>query len=638
MPPLLRKAAARTLGLIRAVPFLHAPIHAAAVRLGQTRWGAEFIKSVLEPGHLSAAEYRRWITEHEALSPSERYAASAHLDRMSHRPLISVVMPAYATPEPFLRAAVESVRAQLYPNWELCIADDASPGEDLWRALADYAERDGCIKVIRRKENGHICAATNSALALASGEFVALMDHDDLLAEHALYEVAAAIERRPDADLIYSDEDKIDGRGRRFEPHFKTGWNAELMLGQNMVSHLAVFRRELLIKVGGLQVGFEGAQDLDLVLRASAQTSPERIVHIPQVLYHWRQQAGVESFSECQMERCAAAARRAVEEHLKRTGQEAAQVENLPATPGWLQVRRGLPSPAPLVSVIVPTRDRPDLLSRCAQGLLQATSYGPLELLIVDNGSTLAATQALFETLRADARVRILPAPGPFNFSALNNQAAGVARGEILVLLNDDISVRDPDWLGQMVGQAVRPNVGAVGAKLLYPGGRVQHGGVVVGMGPRPTVAGHEGLGMAADDPGYHGRLAMARYVSAVTGACLALRREVFEEVGGLDERGLSVAFNDVDLCLKIRAHGYDIVWTPLATLNHEESASRGSDKTSAAKPRFLAQVGVMRARWGDVLDADPFANPNLVPGSHRLAWPPRRRPSWEPPSRTMKP
>jgi GT2 family glycosyltransferase len=498
--------------------------------------------------------------------------------------------------------------------------------------LREAAAGDRRIKVVRRDENGHISEATNSALALASGEFVALMDHDDVLPEHALYEIAVEINAHPEADLIYSDEDKIDGHGRRFEPYFKTDWNPELLLSHNMVSHLGVYRRSIVEKIGGMRVGFEGSQDYDLVLRASEETTPDRIRHIPAVLYHWRQKTAGGSFSESAMERCAEAARRAVAEHLHRTGVVGATVETQPNAPAWVYVRRALPDPAPLVSVIVPTRDRAELLERCVEGLLHRTDYPALEVLIVDNGSVQARTLELFARLQADPRVRVLHKPGPFNYSALNNQAAKEAKGDILLLLNNDIEVIGDWWLREMVCQAVRPEIGAVGARLLYGDGRVQHGGVILGVGGRPGVAGHLYHGAASGDTGYFGHLRLARHVSAVTAACLALRRSVFEEVGGLDAENLAVAFNDVDLCLKIRDRGYGVIWTPLAELYHLESASRGADtRPGGVVERFQREVDHMRERWGDVLDNDPFYGPNFdrMHGDYRLASPPLRTRPW---------
>lgn len=634
MPSPVRNAAAYALRLVRQNAALHRLVHAGAERLIETRWGARFVRSVLETEIVAPTGYEAWARIYDSLTAQEREAIRAHARRLAHQPLISVVMPTYATPPKLLAEAIESVRAQFYPHWELCIADDASPGDAVWKVLTRYARKDKRIKVVRRETNGHICAATNSALALATGEFVALMDHDDLLPARALYDIAVEIDRQPDLDILYSDEDKVDGRGLRFEPYFKSDWNYELLLGQNMVSHLGVYRRSLLEAIGGLREGFEGSQDYDLTLRAAERTTPERIRHIPWVLYHWRQQGLTQSFSESQMARCADAARRAVAEHLERTGQSGCEVTNIPAMPGWVRVRRPVPNPAPRVSIIVPTRDRPELLGPCADGVLAGTDYPDLELLIVDNGSVEAETKALFARLSQDPRVRILDAPGPFNFSALNNRAAAEATGEILVLLNNDISMERPDWLAELVSHAVRPHVGAVGAKLLYPDRTVQHAGVVVGVA---GVAAHWGPGAGEHDPGYFGHLAMTRNVSAVTAACLALRKSVFEEVGGLDEAALKVAFNDVDLCLKIRKAGYDIVWTPYAQLIHHESASRGSDMAPEAQARFNGEIAAMRERWPETWGVDPFYGPNFdrMHTDFRLAHPPvMRRPWLEPDGR----
>jgi glycosyltransferase involved in cell wall biosynthesis len=630
MPPLLRKLALALLNFVRGRPALHRPIHALAVKISGTRWGEQFIKTVIEPQYPTVRSYRSWVDAHDTLSDSDRAAIRAHVAQMAQPPLISVVMPAYATPGPWIRAAIESVRTQLYPHWQLCVADDASPSLALWDILREYAALDERIRVTRRDQNGHISAATNSALELATGEFVALMDHDDLLSERALYEVAAVIEHHPDADLIYSDEDKVDDEGLRFEPHFKTDWNPELMLSQNMVSHLGVYRRSLVSQVGGLRSAFDGSQDYDLALRVSELTTPDRIHHIPAVLYHWRQQSGVKSFSESDLARCSDAARRAVEEHLGRLG-EPATVEVHEHLPGWLAVRRTPPPKRPMVSIIVPTRDRAELLAQCAEGILGRTAYEPFELLIVDNDSSAPETFALFDRLLTDPRVRVLPAPGPFNYPKLNNDAVAASRGEVLVLLNNDISMIDGQWLDALVAQVVRPNVGAVGARLLFPDGRVQHGGVALGIGGATPVAGHVGYGAARKDTGYYGHLVLPRNVSAVTAACLCLRREVFDEVGGMDEQHLAVAFNDVDLCLKIRARGYDVVWTPLAELYHHESATRGPDHDPVAAARFQREISVMRERWGSLLDNDPFYGPNFDRGhgDYRLASPPLRAPPW---------
>lgn len=627
----LRSTTAAALRVVRRWPPVHAVVHAIAVGMTKTRWGERFVRSVVGPEAQTDAEYRAWIAAHDTLSDADRDGIRNHIDRFASRPLISVVMTAYRSDRHLLHEAVASVLTQLYPHWELCIADDGSPGDETWRALMALAGQDHRIQIARRARNGGIAAATNTALALAKGEFVAFLDHDDLLSERALYEVAAELDAHPDADLIFTDEDKIDEKGRRSQPHHKTDWNPELMLAVNAVNHLTVVRRSLLTELGGLREGFDGAQDHDLVLRASERIPRERIRHIPWVLYHWRWQGRQGSYSRARLAECAAAAQRAVSEHLARTGQ-AAVAEHAAGEPRWLRFRRALPDPRPCVSVIVPTRDRTELLARCVDGVLNHTGYAPLELLIVDNGSVEPETADLFARLAADPRVRVLPSPGPFNFSALNNLAAREAKGEVLVLLNNDISVCDPHWLDELIAHAVRPNIGAVGAKLYYPDGTLQHAGVVLGVGDVPDkVAGHLYPGAGANHAGYQGHLALARNVSAVTAACLAIRKSVWDEVGGMDEAGLAVAFNDVDLCLKVRAAGYDIVWTPHAELVHHESASRGSDLAPEAAARFAREVAVMRDRWGPVLDADPFYGPVFDKryANYRLGDPPERVPPW---------
>ena len=627
----IRAATAKALSVVRRWPLVHWPVHQAARLMIKTAWGERFVRGVLGPDAQSDAQYREWIAAYDTLTDEDRTGIAAHIARMVAPPLISIVMPAYATPPALIQAAIASVQTQLYPHWELCIADDGSPEPTLWGLLEDQARRDPRIRIVRRPANGHISAATNSALALATGEFVTFMDHDDLLAEHALYHVAALLERHPDTDLIYSDEDKIDERGRRSQPHFKTAWNAELMLGQNMVNHLAVYRRTLIHELGGVREGFEGAQDHDLVLRAAERIGPARIRHIPWVLYHWRWRGRQGSFSRRWAQMCADAAQRAVAQHLDRTGQTGAIASPQTGAAHWLRVCRQVPDPKPLVSIIVPTRDRIDLFERCAEGVLHGTDYPALEFLVVDNGSMEPETLTLFETLKADPRVRILPAPGPFNFSALMNRAVAEAKGEIILLLNNDISMIGADWLCEMVGHAIRPNVGVVGARLLYPDGTVQHAGVALGIG---GVAGHLHVGAPGTYAGYQGHLKLARNVSAVTAACLAMRRSVYLEVGGMDAERLTVAFNDVDLCLKVRAAGYDIVWTPFAELHHHESASRGLDLAPAAAARFQAEIATMRERWARELDNDPFYGPMFDKrfSNYRIGEPPERVKPWQNP------
>ena len=581
----------------------------------------------------SSRSYGKWVKRHDTLSAADREAIRAHLAQLPYQPLISVIVPTYNTPATVLREMVESVKAQLYPNWELCIADDASPEPHVAALLAELAAGDPRVKWVQRESNGHISAASNSALELASGAFVALLDHDDLLAEHALYEVAVELNAHPDAEIVYSDEDKIDEKGERYDPYFKPDYSYEQLLGQNVINHLGVYRRDSVIAVGGFRLGLEGSQDYDLALRIVHRCAPEQIRHIPAILYHWRQSPNGSSFSQEQLERCIVAARAAIQERLDETGTRAVVAVN-PAVPVWHRVTWAIPTPAPLVSILIPTRDRAGLVRKCVDGILDRTDYPHVEILIIDNGSVEPESFALFEELKKDARIRVLRVEGEFNYSALNNAAAREARGEVLLLLNNDIDVIGPHWLGELVGLIMRPDIGVAGAKLLYADNRVQHAGVRLGMGTfdgGDGIAGHVGHFETRQEVGYFGQLALTRDVSAVTGACLAVRREIYEALGGLDEVNLKVAFNDVDFCLRVREAGYRVVWPPFAELHHYESVSRGPDSAPDKVERFNGEARYMRRRWGELLVNDPFHNPNFTnyTAELRLAFPPRRLRPW---------
>jgi glycosyltransferase involved in cell wall biosynthesis len=566
--------------------------------------------------------YPAWIDRYNRIDADARLAMTKRISSVDQPPLISVLMPTFNPAPRHLLAAIQSVQAQIYPRWELCIADDASTDPAIAPLLRAAQGNDPRIRISWREQNGHIAAATNSALSLATGSFVALLDHDDLLAPNALYEVAVRIADQPKTDLLYSDEDRIDEAGRRSTPYFKPDWDPDLMLGQNLVNHLGVYRRSLVERLGGFRVGMEGSQDYDLALRVLAETSPDRTVHIPRVLYHWRQGGGGRAFSESTIDQCARNGRRAVEEFLAPIV-PGAIVQHSPAAPLWNRVIYPIPKPEPLVSVIIPTRNQADVLSQAVDGVLHRTDYPAIEVLIVDNESDEPSALALLAQLGSDARMRVLRYPGPFNFSALNNHAVNEAAGELVLLLNNDVDVINSDWLREMASHAMRPGIGAVGAKLLYPNGTIQHGGITVGVG---GVAGHQYVHRSGSDIGYFGHLKLVRNVTAVTGACLMLRRQTYFEAGGLDEVSLPVAFNDIDLCLKLVARGYRNLWTPYAELYHKESVSRGSDQTGENAARYTRDVATMRQRWGDLLDHDPYWNRNLslsraVPS---LAFPPR--------------
>ena len=526
------------------------------------------------------SSYLSWARSYDRLSGDDRQLIAARIAALGRRPLISVVL-GQGTPEARSRT-VMSLDSQVYSEYELCVESEAHP----------------------------------------TGSFVALIAPGDRLPEHALFEIALTIDRFPDADVLFSDEDVIDEHGRRSAPVLKPAFSIELLLGANMFGRLVIYRRAILDTLGLSLADIDSAQEHDLAIRVALATTPARIKHIPAVLYHrlvspdrrdpppWR-----EALPEI-------------------AGLPEVQFVPIMGHPEWRRVIWPLPNPPPRVSLIVATRDKAELLARCVVGLLYRTDYPALEILILDNESADAGTLSLFEMLQKDHRVRVVPVPGAFNFSALNNLGVRMATGDIVVMINNDIDVIERGWLREMVSHAVRPDVGAVGAKLSYADDRIQHAGIVLGVGRHdegPGIAGHFGHSAEAEDEGYLGQLALTREVSAVTGACLAIRRAVWDAMGGLDEKNLPVSYNDVDLCLRIRASGLRIIWTPFAELYHLESASRGRDETPEQRERAAREAKYMRDRWGRILDDDPFYNPNFDRGSHLfvLGRPPRPR-SWQ--------
>ena len=526
------------------------------------------------------------------------------------RQVISVIMPTYNTPEVFLRRAIESVVAQSYPYWELCIADDASTQTHVRHVLEEYARRDARIKVKFREENGHISAASNSALELATGDYVALLDHDDELAPHALQFVVHTISMEPAAQIIYSDEDKIDEEGNRSDPHFKSDWNPDLFFSQNYISHLCVYRRDLLQRIGGFREGVEGSQDQDLLLRCLSHVKTSAIVHIPKVLYHWRMAKGSTALASSEKSYTTEAGIKALTDFFDAQGRKDIKVE-LGLAPNTYRICYPIPDPEPLVSMLIPTRDMLVVLEPCIRSILEKTTYGNYEIIIIDNESVEPDTLEYFERIQIqDHRVRVLPYHHPFNYSAINNYGVQHARGELIGLINNDIEVISPQWLTEMVSHAVRPDIGCVGAKLYYDDETIQHAGVIVGLG---GVAGHSHKNYPRDASGYVQRLKIVQNLSAVTAACLVVRKSVYEQVGGLEEAGLRVAFNDVDFCLKVREAGHRNLWTPYAELYHHESKSRGFEDTPEKVERFNSEIEFVKSKWGDNLRRDPYYNQNLT-------------------------
>lgn len=568
--------------------------------------------------------YSSWIRKHDTLSDYDRLAIYQACGRMKVKPLFSIIMPVYNPPIEMLERAIESIQQQIYSNWELCIADDASTDPRVRLILTHLSNADHRIKVVYRKENGHISEASNSAISIANGDFIVLMDNDDEIPEHALYWLAKTVNENPRAAIIYSDEDKIDIDGNRSGPYFKTDWNIYLFRSHNMISHLGVYLRSLVSEVGGFRVGFEGSQDYDLALRCIEKVSSDQILHIPKVLYHWRIHAGSTALSSDEKPYAQTAGERALNEHLQRIG-NIGRAELLDF--GMYRVHYDLPKNTPLVSLIIPTRNAVDLVRQCIESIHSKTTYRNYEIILVDNGSDDDESIKYFGFLETLPGVRVIRDDSPFNYSALNNKAVSFANGEIVGLINNDIEVISPGWLDEMVSLAMQPGSGAVGARLWYPNDKLQHGGVI--MGPL-GLAGHSHKMLQRGHHGYFGRASLIQGFSAVTAACLIVKKSIFEEVGGLNEVDLKIAFNDVDLCLKIMEAGYQNIWTPNADLYHHESATRGYEDTPQKIERFNSEVSYMQKRWRKIIDNDPFYNPNLTLESEgfSIGFPPRKIPT----------
>ncbi len=542
-------------------------------------------------------EYRRWI---KAFEPTKIELQKQRQRVFRRAPIVSIVVPVFNPPAEYLDAMLKSVFDQTYPHWQLCLAD-ASTAPHV-RPILEKAAADRRVKVRYLESNGGIVGNSNAALELASGDSVALVDHDDTLAPFALFAIAEALEAAPDADVLYSDEDKLNFAGERVEPNFKPDWSPETLQSRNYICHLAVFQTELLRELGGFRAGYDGAQDHDLILRATERA--KRIVHVPQVLYHWRMHRQSTAADAGSKGYAHDAGRRAVQDHLRRTGVDATVHDG--AVPGMYHVIHHLRT-QPLVSVIVPNKDAVEMLARCVDSLANS-SYANYELLIVENGSTRPETLAYYRQLERQPHVRILEWTKPFNYAAVNNFAALEAKGDLLLFLNNDIEAINPDWLERLVKVGVQPGVGAVGAKLYFADDTIQHAGIVIGMG---GIAGHSHGSFPRDAAGHMQRLRYAQNVSAVTGACLLCPAKVFREVGGFDE-GFVLAFNDVDLCLRILAHGRRVVWTPHAELYHFESKTRGYEDTPEKLRRFRREIELFQSKWGEFLrKGDPHYNPH---------------------------
>jgi glycosyltransferase involved in cell wall biosynthesis/SAM-dependent methyltransferase len=565
--------------------------------------------------------YDQWIKAYDCFDDNDKELLKKQIKKFKSKPLISIVMPTYNSNLDWLRSAIESVQNQIYQNWELCISDDASTDKNVIKILKEYSKNDSRIKVVFRKKNGHISESSNTALSIATGHWVALLDHDDLLSETALFYVAQLINHYPDVKMIYSDEDKIDANNVRFNPYFKCDWNRDLFYSHNMFSHLGVYNAELLKSIGGFRKGFEGSQDYDLALRCLEVVGDNKVKHIPRVLYHWRAHAESTALTNKAKPYAMIAGERAINDHFKRTGIKAkAELLN-----HGYRVHYDLPRILPLVSIIIPTRNGYKNIKKCIESIILKTTYSNFEIIIIDNGSVDSETIDYLNLIKENPKISIKYDDRPFNYSQLNNSAADVSKGELLVLLNDDVEVINGNWLSEMVSNAMREGIGAVGARLFYVDNTLQHAGIILGLGI-DAVAGHVHYNLPKGQSGYFGRAILQQNFSAVTAACLVIKKSIFNEVGGFNESKLAVVYNDVDLCLKLIEKGYKNTWTPYAELYHYESSTRGRDDSTLEIKRLHNEISFMKKTWGNSLKLDPAYSPNLALDRHDFyyAFPPR--------------
>ena len=569
----------------------------------------EFFNHLMDRMEPEDVPYGAWFVQHRA---SEETLKKQRNHPIRDAVKISVLVPAYRTPEKFLTQMIDSVREQTYVNWELVIADAGASEQTeeqgrRTRTVAavaeEYASRDPRIRYVPLERNFGIAENTNRALAEAKGEYVAFLDHDDLLEKNALYEIALMIAEG--ADFIYTDEDKVTADGQKFyQPHFKPEFNLDLLRSNNYITHFLVVKKTLADRAGGFDEGMSGAQDYDFIFRCAERA--DRIARVPQILYHWRTHESSTSDNPMSKKYAYEAGKRAIEGNLRRTGQ-VGQVEML-SDFGFYRVRYPVQG-QPKVSVIIPNRDQADALMSCVDSVLD-TRYPNLEIIIVENGSTEKATFEYYKKMSSNECMRFVRWKKAFNYSAINNYGVGFAKGEYLLFLNNDVRGSiSTDWLTEMLGVCQRYDVGAVGARLYYPDNRIQSAGIVIGMG---GIAGSMFVDLPRGRSGYLHKSAIMQDLSAVTAACMMVKREAFEKAGGFTEE-LTVAFNDVDLCLKIGECGYRIVYDPFAELYHDESRTRGPEDTPEKVRRFQSEIEYFRTHHLDLLkEGDPCYNPNL--------------------------
>jgi O-antigen biosynthesis protein len=564
----------------------------------------------------SLVSYPDWVHLFDTPSPDTCQAMLRNLRHFSVCPHFAIGIEVSEAVSPHWETAVRSIVSQIYPHWRLLIVD-SRPDSDRNELLPAELRADKRISVISGDSSVDAHASLDRALA-ESGSWVMFFGQHDVLPRHCLYVLADGINRRPDVDLIYADDDSVDNQGVRHSPRFKSDWDEDVMLSSDLFASLGVYRSNVFVSSGGRDSRHETASRYDMTLRCLSLTHQDRILHIPRVLYHVRAQPASTQDPVAQPG-ARDVSRQAVVRHLARNGVSA----TVSSTEYGHHVRYAVPEKAPLVTLIIPTRNGFTLLSRCVNSILEKTHYRAFEIIIVDNGSDDPATLDYMAQLSSEHGVRILRDDSPFNYSALNNRAVEIARGEFVALVNNDVEVIDGDWLDEVMGHALRPEIGIVGVKLLFANGTVQHAGVIVGLS---GCADHLHRGLGRDEPGYLARAVLTQSLSAVTGACLVVRRSLYRQLGGLNERDLAVAFNDVDFCLRVRQAGYRVLWTPYAVLYHHESATRGGDDTVEKIARATREADYMRYNWRSLIENDPAYSPNLSLDRFdcQLAWPPR--------------
>lgn len=551
--------------------------------------------------------YIYWLKNHK-ITPKKRTQLKKELKNLKYKPLISIVMPVYNVDKKWIKRAVKSIKRQIYPNWELCIADDASTNQKLKKHLRRI-NNDKKIKVFFRKKNGHISEASNSALKLATGEFVALMDNDDIIHPHALLEVVKVLNKNKDTDLIYSDEDKIDIRERRMEPFFKPAWSPDLFMSTNYLCHLTVIRKRLIDEVEGFRKGYEGSQDYDLFLRITEKTN--NIVHIPDVLYSWRKIPGSTAYEYNEKNYADITSIKTLEDSLERRNIQGSV--SLGLFPGSFRVKYKIQG-EPLVSIIIPTKNKLEYIQRCISSLLDKTTYKNYEVIIIDTNSTNQETMEYYETLRENPKIKFLEWKKTFNYSSVNNYGVDNTNGEYVVLLNNDTEIITPNWIEGMLEHAQRKEIGAVGVKLLYPNNTIQHAGIILGIngGTGKGVAGHAFRLSPRKVQGFPIQKDIIKNFSAVTAACLMISKKKYEEVGGLNE-DFRIAFNDVDFGMRLNKAGYFNLYTPHVELYHHESVSVGKPEAKTRdNDEFCKEIDLMYKKWEKEINNDPFYNPNL--------------------------